>query len=81
MNRCYLVFSEPGNELHGVHRTIDGAANNAAALGSEFPPKKEAHYTVLDLADELARQPQVIFTCAQGEEFEQIRIECHAILV
>ena len=81
MKCCYLVISDPGNGLHGVHHTIDGAAHNAASLGAEFPPRKDAPYSVFDLIDELTRQPQVIFECTKGSEFERIRIECHAVVV
>lgn len=80
MRHCFLVFAEPGDVFQGVHRTIDGAAHNAAGLGATTMPRGGT-MTVDGIRDLLARSPIVRLPCASGEEFEAIRIERHYIVL
>lgn len=80
MNSCFLVFSEPGTGFHGVHRTIDGATHNAAALDATTMPDGRP-ITVVDVREVLDHQAVVMLTCAPHTEFQRIRIERHAIFV
>ncbi|WP_156678186.1 hypothetical protein [Sphingomonas profundi] len=80
MRHCFIVFAEPGDAFQGVHRTVDGAAHNAAGLGASKMPNGRA-MTVDSIRDLLAHSPIVRLPCTPGEEFEAIRIERHHIVL
>ncbi|WP_242153230.1 hypothetical protein [Sphingomonas sp. BAUL-RG-20F-R05-02] len=80
MRSCFVVFTDPGRVMQGMHRTVDGATVAAVSCGAARMPDG-SDVTIDAVAKLLRNAPSVSFACHEWEDAETAHIERHPILL